>query len=134
MFITTLKFNKEANMANLSVIALKTFVPSKNYTQSKAFYSEIGFTKASDTQGVAFYHLGDVSFLLQDFYEKSLAENLVMHLLVEDIGAWHQSLIESGVVEKYDTKITDITEQEWGMLDFIMLDPSGVMWRIAQNC
>lgn len=120
-------------MKKLSAISLKTFVPSKNYAQSKAFYSEIGFIKASDTQGVTFYHLGDVSFLLQDFYQQSLAENLVMHLLVEDIEAWHASLTESGVIEKYGIKITDIIKQEWKMLDFIMADPSGVMWRIAQN-
>ncbi|WP_438465107.1 VOC family protein [Marinomonas sp. PE14-40] len=122
-------------MANLNVIELKTFVPAKRYSESKAFYADVGFTQASDTHGVSFFHLGDggASFLLQDFYEKTLAESLVMHLLVEDIGAWHKHLISSGIKEKYQTSITEITEQPWGMQDFIMLDPSGVMWRIAQN-
>lgn len=119
-------------MVNLNVIALKPFVPAKDYSQSKAFYTDVGFTQASDTQGVAFFHLGDVSFLLQDFYEKALAENFVMHLLVEDLNAWHKKLISSGIKDKYQINITEITDQPWGMLDFIMFDPSGVMWRIAK--
>lgn len=29
--------------------------------------------------------------------------------------------------------IGDLTQQPWRMLDFTLADPSGVLWRIAQN-
>lgn len=120
-------------MSNLKAVELKVFIPSKSFESSKRFYSEIGFTKASDEGGVAYFHFGNCSFLLQDFYEKSLAENLMMHLLVEDVKSWHEKIITSGVVDKYHVNVSGITEQPWGMLDFVMHDPSGVLWRFGEN-
>ncbi|BFM15921.1 VOC family protein [Maricurvus nonylphenolicus] len=120
-------------MGNLNTVEIKAFVPAKDYERSKAFYQDMGFTQASDTQGVAYFHHGNCSFLLQDFYEEKLANNLMMHLLVEDAKAWHQQLQEKGIVEKYDVLLGDIEEQPWGMLDFVIKDPSGVLWRVGQN-
>jgi len=56
-----------------------------------------------------------------------------MHLLVEDIRSWHKLIKESGVTQKYATKISEIAEQPWGMLDFVVHDPSGVLWRFGQT-
>lgn len=120
-------------MSNLTTVELKAFIPAKDFALSKQFYSDIGFNKASDTQGVAYFHSGSCSFLLHDFYDKSLAENLMMHLLVEDIASWHDSIIKAGVAEKYDVTVSDITEQPWAMKDFVVHDPSGVLWRFGQN-
>jgi hypothetical protein len=77
----------------LSVIELKTFIPAKDYNLSKAFYSLMGFTKKSDEAGVAYFNLGSCSFLLQDYYQQQLCENLMMHLLVKDTYAWHKSYL-----------------------------------------
>ena len=38
-------------MNNLKTIELKVFIPSKDFKVSKQFYSELGFTKASDAEG-----------------------------------------------------------------------------------
>jgi len=120
-------------MSNLNTIEIKAFVPAKNFEKSKAFYNDIGFTMASEGGGVAYFNCGSCSFLLQDFYQKELADNFVMHLLVEDIYAWHQKLKDSGVTETYGVMLSDVIEQPWRMLDFILSDPSGVQWRIGQN-
>lgn len=120
-------------MSNLNTIEIKAFIPSKDYEISKEFYKDIGFTQASDTEGIAYFYHGNCSFLLQNFYEKALAENLMMHLLVENVSSWHESIKSSGVVEKYGVKLSEITEQPWGMLDFVLYDPSGVLWRFGQN-
>ncbi len=120
-------------MTNLNTVELKAFIPSKDFELSKNFYELMGFTKASDTNGIAYFNHGNCSFLLQDFYAKELADNLMMHLLVEDIGAWHQQITEARLTEKFGTKVSQITKQPWGMLDFIVGDPSGVLWRIGQN-
>lgn len=124
---------KDRALNNLNTVELKAFIPSKDFAASKQFYSDIGFTKASDSDGVAYFHHGHTSFLLQDFYEKALAENLMMHLLVEDAYAWHKQICASGVAERYGVKVSEVKKQPWGMLDFHLHDPSGVLWRFGQN-
>jgi catechol 2,3-dioxygenase-like lactoylglutathione lyase family enzyme len=120
-------------MPNLRAIEIKAFVPAKDFARSKEFYQELGFVLASDSGGVAYFHHGDVSFLLQDFYVEALAKNLMMHLLVEDVSAWRARVEDAGVAAKYGVKVTEIVQEPWRMRDFMVIDPSGVLWRIAQN-
>jgi len=117
----------------LNITEIKAFVPAKDFELSKAFYKDLGFTQASEGGGVAYFHRSGCSFLLQDHYEKTYAENFMMHLLVEDARAWHQQVLASGVVEKYSVALGELEEQPWRMLDFVLSDPSGVLWRIGQN-
>ena len=56
-----------------------------------------------------------------------------MHLLVHDVDAWWQHAQDSGVAATYGTAIGPIQQQPWRMRDFTLTDPSGVLWRIAQN-
>ena len=74
-----------------------------------------------------------MSFLLQDFCAEALAENFMMHILVEDVDAWWEHVQRSNVVSKYGVTITPIEVQPWRMRDFCLFDPSGVLWRIGQN-
>lgn len=120
-------------MANFRVTEIKAFVPAKNFDLSRQFYTDIGFTMASEGGGVAYFHFEHVSFLLQDFCADSFAENFMMHMLVEDVHAWWDRVSKSGVKAKYGVKLTQIELQAWRMLDFCVTDPSGVLWRIGQN-
>jgi uncharacterized glyoxalase superfamily protein PhnB len=120
-------------MSNLRVTEIKAFVPAKDFELSKRFYRDLGFTMASDGDGVAYFHFGEASFLLQNYCTESLAENVMMHILVEDVDAWWQQVRASGVAEKYGVKVTGIESQPWRMRDFCLFDPSGVLWRIGQN-
>ncbi len=120
-------------MPNLRVVEAKAFVPAKDFELSKRFCRDIGFTMASDGGGVPYFHHGDASFLLQDFYAEELARNFMMHLLVEDVDAWRKSIEEAGIAEKYGVKVGRVELQPWRMRDFVLFDPSGVLWRVAQN-
>ena len=80
---------------NLRVTEIKAFVPAKDFARSKEFYKDIGFTMASDGGGIAYFHFGHASFLLQDFYVESLAKNFMMHMLVEDVDAWRVRIKDS---------------------------------------
>ncbi|MEM9274556.1 MAG: VOC family protein [Cyanobacteria bacterium P01_F01_bin.143] len=120
-------------MSNLKTVEIKAFVPAKDFELSKQFYQDLGFTKGSDANGVAYFYRDSCSFLLQDFYEPLHCQNFMMHLLVEDIESWHEHVLASRVQEKYGIKISKITEQPWKMLDFYFGDPSEVLWRIGQN-
>ncbi len=120
-------------MKGLEVVEIKAFVPAQNYEVSKAFYHDLGFIMASDEDGIAYFYCGDQSFLLQDFYEKDHANNFMMHLLVKDVESWYQHILSSGIADKYQVKVTELEDRPWKMRDFILYDPSGVLWRIAQN-
>lgn len=118
---------------NLKMQEIKAFVPAKDFDLSKKFYQAIGFTLTSDFGDIAYFHFEDCSFLLQSFYVPEHANNFMMHVLVEDIQAWNTKIVSSGVADEYGTRISDVTEQPWKMLDFVVYDPSGVLWRFGQN-
>ena len=120
-------------MENLNAVELKPFVPARDFELSKRFYQDMGFTLKSDGGGVAYFQHDSAAFLLQKFYVKEFAENLVIHLLVEDVDAWWRKLDVERITEKYSVKITSVEQQPWRMRDFVVTDPSGVMWRIGQN-
>ena len=81
-------------MSNLHVVEIKAFVPSKDFALSKQFYQDLGFTMASDSNGVAYFRHVDASFLLQDFYVREHVDNFQMHLLVDDVETWHRQATE----------------------------------------
>jgi len=120
-------------MSNLDVIEIKAFIPAKDFELSKCFYQDVGFKLASSGGGIAYLHCGNASFLLQDFYTDALVKDFVMHLLVKNVDGWWKQLEDAGIAVKYDVKIGKIETQPWRMRDFVLVDPSGVSWRIAQN-
>jgi len=116
---------------NLSVIEVKAFVPARDFELSMQFYQALGFTRASVVDGIAYFHCGSASFLLQDFFVPEHTDNYQMHLLVEDVGDWHRQATE--VACRFGVRIGEPEDRSWGMRDFTLFDPSGVLWRIAQN-
>lgn len=120
-------------MANLRVTEIKAFVPTADYSVSKQFYQDLGFTMASEGGGVAYFRFEHVSFLLQDGGVDSTSPKMTMHLLVEDVDAWWDNVERSKVVEVYGVSISPIETQPWKMRDFYLSDPSGIVWCIAQN-
>lgn len=120
-------------LQELESVEIKAFVPARDFKLSKQFYQDLGFTLASDEGGVAYFHHNNCSFLLQDFYVQAHADNFMMHILVKDIEKWHARVVATGVAEKYGVPVSGVSRQPWGMLDFTVIDPSGVLWRFAQN-
>jgi len=120
-------------MASLETLEIKAFVPSKDFELSKRFYQDLGFTLAWSSAELAYLHHGNTSFLLQNFYQQELADNFMMHLLVADVEAWWQQVQDQQLVEKYQVRSVPPQQQPWGMRDFVLIDPSGVLWRIGQN-
>lgn len=124
-------------MSNLDAIELKAFLPAKDFDLSKQFYQDLGFTLCWAEEAVAYLHYGDhdgkLGFLLQRYYHKEFAENLMMHLIVKDVDAWWASIQDKKIIEKYGVRAEPPEDRPWKMRDFILVDPSGVLWRIAQD-
>ena len=119
------------NPPNFAVVEVKAFVPARDFARSMEFYQALGFTRASVFEDIAYFHCGESSFLLQDFFVAEHAANFQMHLLVESVDDWHQRAKE--VATRFGVDIGQPEDRPWAMRDFTLFDPSGVLWRIGQN-
>lgn len=118
----------------LRSVRLKTFVPARDFRLSQDFYQAMGFKRGwGDEQMTHFSHGNHCAFLLQNFYVKEQAENFVMHLLVEQVDAWWEGIQAARLDQRFGTRLIAPQDQPWGMREFMVLDPSGVLWRIAQD-
>jgi hypothetical protein len=126
-------------MPELVAIELKAHLPARDFEVSKQFYQDVGFTLCWSNGGLAYLHYGPhgengkAAFLLQNYYVKEFAENLQMHLLVTDVDAWWAQIKSKQVAEKYGVGIGPPEDRDWKMRDFTLFDPSGILWRVAQN-
>lgn len=123
----------ENKQPDLEIIELKPFVPAKNFDLSIMFYNDIGFSTSWKDNQLALLEYKGFKFLLQNFYIKDLAENFVMHLLVNNADHWWQRINEVINDKGYDIHLTLPENREWGVRDFVFLDPSGVMWRVGNT-
>jgi hypothetical protein len=120
-------------MANVSTVEIKAFVPSKDFELSKRFYADLGFEMAWSSDDLAYFHAGGASFLLQRFYVREHAECFMMHLLVEDVEAWWRHVSSQQLGQKYGVRVIPPGDRPWGIRDFTVDDPTGVLWRIGQR-
>ncbi len=118
---------------DLQAIEIKAFVPAQDYALSLRFYQALGFTVEWSSDELAYIRHGDTSFLLQSFFVKEHARNFQMHLLVKSADDWHKLLESLGIAEKFGVAISDLQDRPWGMRDFTLTDPSGVLWRIGHS-
>jgi len=54
-----------------------------------------------------------------------------MHLLVENIDDLHSKAPD--LAGRFGVEFGEPEDRPWAMRDFTLSDPSGVLWRIAQN-
>jgi len=120
-------------MHELETVEIKAFVPARDYALSRAFYRELGFEEGWSDDQLTYFRHGHTSFLLQNFYVKELAANFMMHLLVANVDAWWAHVLASGAIERYGVRSMPPQDQPWRIRDFVLADPSGVLWRIGQN-
>jgi hypothetical protein len=88
-------------MTDLTVVEIKAFVPARDFSLSKEFYQDLGFTIRWSTDDLAYVRCGNASFLLQNFYVSEHAGNFMMHLLVEDVDVWWRQVEAQGLQSKY---------------------------------
>lgn len=118
---------------NLAAVEIKAFVPARDLELSKQFYLALGFEVPWSSDELAYVRHGNTSFLLQAFDRPEFIKQFQMHLLVENVDDWHAKIVASDVMERFGIRVDAPQDQPWGMRDFPLMDPSGVVWRIAQN-
>ena len=118
-------------MSDLTVVEIKAFVPARDFELSKRFYVDLGFELAWSDENLAYLRHGEASFLLQNF--RAPADNFMMHMLVKDVDAWWRRVQAQDLVGKYGVMAQPPEDRPWGMRDFVLTDPTSVLWRIGQN-
>lgn len=111
----------------MEMIDLKVYAPAKDFAMSKRFYAEIGFELTEAWAGDMDCRLGGAVFRLQNYYNKTSAENFMMLIGVDDVEQWHghvKAVIDTG--EFGDARIAE-PESIGGSTICHVWDPSGIL-------
>jgi uncharacterized glyoxalase superfamily protein PhnB len=113
--------------------AARPFVPAKDFEISIAFYEALGFSKLLH-QDVAVFEVGATSFIVQRYFQKEWAENFMMQLMVDDLDAWWAHIVALDLPGKFSVPPPKPPAmQPWGLRIAYLVDPSGILWHIAQR-
>ena len=113
---------------------LRTFLPAKNFAQSRAFYRDLGGREAWSSDNMVLFRLGGSSFYLQDYYVKDWAENTMLFLTVPDLDALHSDLLALELPTRYPgVRFTEPKDYDWGLREIHLHDPAGVLWHFARE-
>jgi len=112
----------------------RPFLPSRDFELSKKFYEALGFQKLLDSSEVAIFQIGATSFVLQNYFQKDWAENFMMQLMVDDLDAWWTHLSALDLPNRFGVPAPKPPMvQPWGLRIAYLVDPSGVLWHVAQR-
>lgn len=116
-----------------SVRSMRPIVPAKAFEISKRFYVDLGFQPRQLTDNLVEMRLGAYAFILQGYYVEQWADNFVMHMSVSDLGLWWKHVVSLDLPSRYGVKRPRAPQSErWGLVAGV-IDPSGVLWRIAEE-
>jgi hypothetical protein len=112
---------------------MRPFMPAKDFELSKRFYETLGFEKVLDGE-VAIFNAGSGGFVLQRYYQEDWANNFMMQLMVDDLDAWWAHIESLDLATHFGVPAPKPPAmQPWGLRVLFLVDPSGVLWHIAQR-
>lgn len=112
---------------------VRPFIPAKDFDLSKRFYEALGFEKVLDGE-VAIFNAGSGGFILQNYYQKEWAENSMMQLMVDDLDAWWEHITALDLPGQFGVQPPKAPAiQPWGLRIAYVVDPSGVLWHVAER-
>lgn len=111
----------------------RPFLPARDFDLSKCFYEALGFEKLLDAD-VAIFRLGSSGFILQRYFQPQWAENFMMQLMVDDLDAWWAHISALDLPGRFGVSPPrPPAMQPWGLRVAYVMDPSGVLWHVAQR-
>jgi hypothetical protein len=113
--------------------AFRPFLGSKDYETSLRFYKTLGFHAYPLGPTMAELSLGQHAFILHAHYVKEWAENMMMHVLVEDTRAWWRHIESLELTKHFDVGAPALKEEPWGLTITYVWDPAGVLWHFAED-
>jgi len=112
---------------------IRPFIPAKDFELSKSFYEALGFEKVLDGE-VAIFKAGSGGFILQRYFQEEWAKNFMMQLMVDDLDSWWDYVESLDLTSRFGVPAPKPPAlQPWGLRVAYVVDPSGVLWHIAQR-
>jgi hypothetical protein len=109
--------------------AIQPFIPAKDFSLSENFFIDFGFEILYDDKNLKLFKRDQVSFFIQNYYDKHIAENMVFQIYADDLEQIHQSLVN--LKNKYPMiKVSNIVQAHYGQT-MTLHDPSGVLFHIT---
>lgn len=112
---------------------IKVFVPAEDIALSEKFYAALGFAEDWRTDSLIQFSSGSCRFLLQNFYDRQMAENLMLQLVVPNCEAWWAQIQSMDLSQFGRAKAQAPETQPWGQKILYLWDPGGVLWHIAEQ-
>lgn len=107
---------------------VQLFIPCKDFVVSQAFYQALGFIKEPVNEQLCIFSCGECTFFLQNVYNQTFAENLMMQLIVKDINAAYEQIQNMGELA---VKHEPIKQEPWGKVIYLW-GPAGELWHITE--
>ena len=108
----------------------RPFIPARDLELSKRFYVRLGFEKVLDGD-VAVFRVGRGGFILTRFHE---VENFMMQLMVDDLNAWWTHITSLDLENEFGVPAPRAPAmQPWGLRGAYVIDPSDVLWHVAER-
>jgi hypothetical protein len=114
------------------LLALKPYVPAKQFELSKRFYLDVGFIIVKDTQKAAELQMGECCFVLQNFFDTTRGQYSFLELIVTDIDAWWRQLEQQDLARRYNVRLPHRVAANGEPPSILLHDPSGVVWHIRE--
>ena len=117
----------------LSNTVLRIFLPTRDFELSKRFYETLGFDKVVDGEVAIFDTAEPGGIILQRYYNKDWAENLMLSLRVDDLDAWWAHIESLDLPGNFGVRPpVPPKEYPWGLREVHVIDPAGVLWHFVQ--
>ena len=117
----------------LAVLDVRTFVPARELSRSKAFYEALGWATVWSHDGLALMELAGHRFMLQDHYVKDWAENSMLTVVVASAEAWHDRISRVLTEGDFgDARVAEPKPEDWGATVTYAWDPCGVLLHFTQ--
>lgn len=120
---------------DLTATDVKTFLPANNFQESLRFYKALGWAVefVAEDDSLAVIALAETRFYLQNYYHKDWAENFMLHITVEDAGAWYRHASAQIISGQFrSARVQKPQEEPYGALVTYVWDPCGVLLHFAQ--
>lgn len=113
------------------ILSIRPFIGSKDFNESRNFYLDLGFVENILNAGLSVFHMGGISFYLQDYYAKEWIENTMVFVEVEDVEYFWLELLSKDLNRYKTVKLVAVRKEAWGKECFVH-DPAGVLWHFGQ--
>jgi uncharacterized glyoxalase superfamily protein PhnB len=112
---------------------LMPFIPSgENYEKARQFFKDLGFHENWGNKELCELQYGEAKFILQNYFNKELQENLMISVHVDDLDGFSEFLKSLKLESKYpEIRFSNPEMRPWGVREIHLIDPAGVCWHFS---